>query len=395
MPAVTATVRHPPLHGCDGNGQCHADCVWVKALAGDPRMAATLAGSVLRPSPMRQCIHLGDPTGDLHACPSCSGHVQVKSFACEVHGLATLERDTQISGIACCNGCPDRQMTPPARETTIDLAQLAGSGHRFNASMIRHRGQMLMAYRVGRGGSQIHVARVNEDLSAGASTYLPLHHAQAPLGQEDPRFFVHAGKLHVGYIGVLGEQGPTSVLYARLSDGLDVEQIFYPDFAKRGAWEKNWTFFSWSGELFAVYSIRPHAVLHVVNDEAFPFAQTTAMLPWSGGSMRGGASPVRVGDEFFHWFHGATETAKGRVYNVGCYAFQARPPFRITRLTPDPILVGDRAPRPADFWADCIFPGGAILAGDRWLVSAGVMDTSISIFELAHKQVLRAMVKAE
>lgn len=345
----------------------------------------------------RDCAYLGEPTGETSTCGSCAGNVRIKLRACAVNGTCTT--DQRVNGTACCAVCMDRVPIAPLEWHYFEEF---GPLQAFNASIVRWRGQLLMAYRVSRGGSEIHLARLDDNLGIGEIQHLPLKHAQAGWGREDPRLFVHAGKLHVSYHGVLGTQGPTSVLYARLSDDLEVERIFYPAFAERRPWEKNWTFFEWSGELFAVYTVRPHVVMHVVNDRAETFSRVPWAPHWTGGEMRGGASPVLIGEEFWCWFHGSVDPprptpwgpAKARAYNVGVYCFEAKPPFRPTRYTPEPVTWAQPKTRPADFWCDCIFPGGAVLDGERWRVAVGEHDSWCSILEYDHAAIARLLVRA-
>jgi len=68
------------------------------------------------------CMHLGEPTGELKQCQTCSGTVKLKILKCSVHGECTIEK--KLDGKACCNGCPDYspkdkpaeviQLSPPA-----------------------------------------------------------------------------------------------------------------------------------------------------------------------------------------------------------------------------------------------------------------------------------------
>lgn len=296
-----------------------------------------------------------------------------------------------------------------AKETLIPGAALADSqdGTHFNASMIDYHGRRLLCYRTGRNGSQIHICELNGQMFPGPSTRLELTHERAIDGREDPRLFIHAGRLHVsygGYNGKIGQKEPSvaSCLYARLTDDLRVEQIYYPDFKSRAAWEKNWTWFSWSGELFAVYDVVPHTVLHVVHDRAELFQRVAWVPNWKGGMLRGGASPILVDEEFWCFFHGAVEPggwtpygiAQRRMYSIGVYTFQADAPFKPVRYTPDPILWADPSAHPAGFWCDAVFPAGAVLDGDRWLVSAGVMDAWTAIYEFSKAKVEKGMVPA-
>lgn len=50
------------------------------------------------------CRHLGD-TVRLELCPTCGGKVQIKIFACALHGECSLE--AALAQIKVCNSCPD------------------------------------------------------------------------------------------------------------------------------------------------------------------------------------------------------------------------------------------------------------------------------------------------
>ena len=54
------------------------------------------------------CRHLGVGTGKTVACPSCRGKVELKLFACAIHGQCT-QGPKEAAGIASCGRCPDRQ----------------------------------------------------------------------------------------------------------------------------------------------------------------------------------------------------------------------------------------------------------------------------------------------
>lgn len=65
------------------------------------------------------CAHLGPELRRME-CDSCSGRVELKVFACAVHGEATIAKKTE--GIACCGTCKDytasqpHETPPPAGE---------------------------------------------------------------------------------------------------------------------------------------------------------------------------------------------------------------------------------------------------------------------------------------
>lgn len=255
-------------------------------------------------------------------------------------------------------------------------------GEFFNGSIVRYRGRVLMAYRFGWKGSQIHVVELDPRTwsPVGPATLIALTHKESAYGREDPRLFVHRDRLHVSYTGVVVKRRVgtvTNVLYARLRDNLSVESIHAPHYADRRAWEKNWVFFQGaSGDLLAVYSVSPHVVLRIDGDTATEVARTETRFPWNGGELRGGAPPVFHRGQWYHWFHGRIgQWTRGR-YTLGLYTFQPGPPYAVTWMTPTPCVTGDPATRPKDQSHEpaVIFPGGSVIDGSRWHVSSGVHD---------------------
>lgn len=270
-------------------------------------------------------------------------------------------------------------------------------GKRFNSSLMAHGDGYLLAFRDGWKGSEIHVATLGRDFQPQAIVQLKLWHVDANYGREDPRLFWYRDKLHVAYIGVVGDRRihHTNVLYARLSADLQVERIFSPKYAGRNLWEKNWQFFEHADELFAIYSVAPHQVLRIDGDRAELVYKTQTPAPWSlpKSEMRGGASPVLVGDEWWCFFH-SRATVKGRLtYVTGLYTFEARPPFRIQRIIPEPIQWADRATNTDGNYADVIFSCGAVCKDGRWLISSGEHDRTTRIDAFDHGELERRLVQ--
>ncbi len=58
------------------------------------------------PSPPKAaCVNLGKPTGETQTCESCKGKVELKVYACSVHGTCTIGK--KVDGVACCKDCGD------------------------------------------------------------------------------------------------------------------------------------------------------------------------------------------------------------------------------------------------------------------------------------------------
>lgn len=268
---------------------------------------------------------------------------------------------------------------PPRVAAVFDEDSLAPGlkGWRFNASLLAWRGKYLLAFRTGWAGSEVGLAELGPDLRpTGAARLLNLRHPAAAWGREDPRLFVHHGRLHVSFTGVVVDRGvtTTNVLYALLRDDWSVEAVHHPQIPDRQPWEKNHAYFSHNGELFAVYSVRPHRVYRVEGAFAELRYETPGPPEWSGGYLRGGAGPVFFAGRYWHWFHGRVDGARS-VYNAGVYTFEPRPPFRVTACTPDPVYVADPATNTHGNYADVFFVAGAVRApGGGWLLSGGEHD---------------------
>lgn len=296
-------------------------------------------------------------------------------------GLGVVSQNGQ------CETCP--QYEASESETDPDILRLPSDAlagqpgaYRFNGGAIRYQGKLHLAYRTGWAGAQCHVSVLRDDWSVERSVTLTrLRHRFANYGREDPRLFIHNGRLHVSYVGV--EHGPgifrTNVLYAKLRDDLVVETVYAPQVPDRhpARWEKNWAFFSSQGRLYFIYSINPHVIYRVEGERIVERFETPNAFPWSGGYQRGGASPVWHEDRWWHWYHGGHDLAGGwptRRYNVGVYTFEDAPPFRITSSLPDPVYTANPSTRPSDQYCDVVFPCGAMFERGRWVVTNGIHD---------------------
>lgn len=151
--------------------------------------------------------------------------------------------------------------------------------------------------------------------------------------------------------------------------------------------EKNWTWFRHDNAWHFVYAFQPHTVVRVDATTNLREWKTTlpVPLPWLYGEIRGGTPPVLVGDEYVTFFHSSLPwRGRRKRYYAGAYAFAAKPPFAVTRMTRTPLLAGsedDAMLIPAPL---VIFPCGAVLDNAEWLVSFGVNDQSCGYARIPH-----------
>lgn len=365
----------PPCNNCGGE-KCHF-CHLART---DPRYAK-LYGREDLPFAQQHCTYRGEETGRTK-CESCGGNVEVKIFSCSKHGQCSIEKDV---GHKICGICPDRRPFDLHHAYDwFDLgAAVPGEHRKFNSSLLRYRGELILATRIhtmeGWSAGRIFINRLNDEFRQNGETVeIKVNHPQAEMGLEDPRLFIHRGRLHVSFTGVQKADGgiATSQLYARLGDNLAIEELFAPHFPDRQDWEKNWGFFSEEGQLYAVYNIPGQQILKIDGNAARMMYRSETVWPDSIALQRGGAAPIKRGNEYYCFFHDVRDGADGfREYKLCLYTFEDKPPFRVNRIARVPLFSVDKSQRPNDTWTPhVIFPCGAFLENNLWHVSAGYMD---------------------
>lgn len=285
-------------------------------------------------------------------------------------------------------------------------------GKRFNSALIEHGDGYAMAWRTGWKGSEIYCARFDRQFRPiGEPHRLELGHPENRYGREDPRLFWFRGQLHVVFVGVRPHPGDsnsfglTRMFYARLSHDFRVEQVFcLPKFNDR---EKNWSPIVHDGTLYFTYSYSPHRVLRVNGERCEWAYDTPTPAPWEPGSeIRGGAPGVLHNGELWCWFHAKRDLRPGEPhftphtpwYHLGVLVHQAEPPFRVTAISPRPLLWADPdtnvdGPEQTRNYAPVVFPCGAAKRDRSWIVSMGIHDRTTALHEWDLEQVERGVVR--
>lgn len=396
--ALLAPARLPEPPGLLRKAANLVGAVAGHVAAGMPRASRELHAA--RVEECRRCEMNLRPAGGNPSCRLCGCNMEAKAWMAEK--TCPHPGGDRWAGL----GVAPTPAPPPPPASLVrrfDEHSLAPGlpGKRFNCSLLDdpgHPGGFLFCYRDGWAGSQVWLCRLTPDLlPLGSPWRLELHHPErASYGREDPRLFLHGGRVHVCYIGVVGPRTNlhTNVLFARLTaDCSAVEERWYAHYPARNAWEKNWQPFSHGGDLYAVYSASPHRVLRVGGEAELAY-DTPALFHWRGGEVRGGAAPVRVGGEYWSFFHDRVVARGGlRVYRLGLYCFSAEPPFAVTRYRPTPILEADPRTKPADQYCAAVFPCGAVRRGGRWLISMGVHDRWGEVHDFGHAELEASLVR--
>ncbi|MBK8050878.1 MAG: hypothetical protein IPK16_29525 [Anaerolineales bacterium] len=312
----------------------------------------------------------------------------------------------------------NRELTPAAWASERSPADY----YITNPAIQRYDEGWVMAYKVVTAhyhAERFAICRLDENLDIVPGTVVPLSDTIPNITPQvgDPRLLVFGGQLWVLYCHF---RLPSLLYLAPLdADTLAATGPGRPLLLDDRQWqEKNWMLFAHEGELWAVYTIAPHVILHL--DLRAPDVircRRAYMTTWDVssyarrfGALRGGTSPVRVGDAYYAFFHsvyfvnrfhatfapawhalrarlGRPEHWQGpqqtdgdvrslqpttgwiyapralpwrldsmlrryerrfarRHYVAGCYGFRAEPPFAPFCLSAEPVLWPEHEPAP-------------------------------------------------
>jgi predicted GH43/DUF377 family glycosyl hydrolase len=175
--------------------------------------------------------------------------------------------------------------------------------------------------------------------------------------------------------------------------------------------EKNWVPFEYKGQIYFQYSLNPQKILLLPDpqknhlelfiDNIFRF------IPWDNrrtgwGSLRGGSPALNIGNKYLAFFHSSFVDEEGLFwYSMGAYTFENQPPFRITAISPSPILfsdIYDTVPLNTSDVKKCvIFPSSFVIEqkdGKEWIhLSCGENDASIKIVTLDKDALIKGLKK--
>jgi len=217
---------------------------------------------------------------------------------------------------------------------------------------------------------------------------------------EDPRAIYHNGKTYISCCNFIwtnrGWTGAHQII-SEISDGWQSVKRYDPDWANNGiniglnaGHEKNWLWFFHDGLPHLVYGSSPHCVVR--SSETFDPINcwfTPNELEWDYGQVRGGTPPIRVAEKYWTFFHSSLPLDGRKQYHMGAYAFEAKPPFRITRITSFPLLSGSKLDRSSTSKPWVVFPNGALLREGKWTVTMGVNDLDCAWVEIPHTDLER------
>lgn len=296
----------------------------------------------------------------------------------------------------------------------INPSELVNAARCYNPSICQHQGRFFMAYRAEgyNAISKVAIAFLDKDLQVKTNGYVggyvPLPDCpEQDAHWEDPHLASIGGRLYL--MALFIRLVTPAVCFPRMfvidPATLDVEEEVKMTFGKHGGEqkanciEKNWTPFELpNGKPAFVYTQRPRLVVEVESrigheSPGVPIAPT-------GCTISGRSSPIRLNEDFYLEFVGGwmrIPSRHGR-YWFGAQLFEAKPPYRVTAYTPEPLMWGSEAsptihsPRPNAGHPCCVFPAGAVLDSSDVVLSVGVNDSYCCLLRFSLSELLGRMV---
>ncbi|MGB7978587.1 MAG: hypothetical protein WCF19_05450 [Chlamydiales bacterium] len=163
--------------------------------------------------------------------------------------------------------------------------------------------------------------------------------------------------------------------------------------------QKNWVPFEWGGQLYFSYSLNPHEVLscNLKNGVCYSAYKSAPPIQWPYGTLRGSTPAELVDGEYLAFFHSAAKLKSPASYGwklwhyfMGAYTFSPTPPFKITKMSPKPIMA-DEFYTASYREKRVVFPGGYVAAGPLIHVAYGKDDCEIWIATLDKEALLKSL----
>jgi len=297
-------------------------------------------------------------------------------------------------------GLPAQLLQPTFRNR---IQGLVTDPNIFNCSILVYEGKTLLAYRKSWSKAEVWLAELDSSFNAISNVKLDIPRTKFnQIGSEDPRLFVHNGKLFVSYTGYSSypRKSLAHMMYSLITPEGKVISTFLPYLSVRNEWEKNWAYFSHANTLFAVHSLNPYTVLEVQDEYAWIHFISDPVFPVSLqdiGSARGGSSPYlyQTPNGQYEWYcftHNLFMIENDFWYGMSCYTFENKPPFKPVRYLPGHMLLATPKDRPGLSTPHVIFPCGAYVQDGKWTISYGYYDVYCEVAQFDVKELDSKMV---
>ncbi|MBI5346851.1 MAG: hypothetical protein HZB76_06910 [Chlamydiae bacterium] len=164
--------------------------------------------------------------------------------------------------------------------------------------------------------------------------------------------------------------------------------------------EKNWVPFVDEDKLLLAYSLMPHKIMELqdlktnsLKHYVYPNNPCFTRFHWEFGAPRGGTPAKLVDGEYLAFFHSCFKGINKAWYVMGAYTFQAKPPFKITRVSKYPIILSNITS------TRITYPAGFVLGKEKdkevIFVSYGENDTCSKIMTIDKAKLFESLKKVD
>jgi predicted GH43/DUF377 family glycosyl hydrolase len=275
-------------------------------------------------------------------------------------------------------------------------AILTGQPHGYNPSVADYDGSRYVSYRYHPKPDHWRTQMVISKDGIEKPIFPPEQYAQHSL--EDGRFFMWQKKLHLSVTiarsRVSGQSlDPCISAYGELREEADGWRLHnwiepkHPD----NTWSKatkNIVYFQRGEHLLMTWMTYPNHVIHQLDEVGklvTGWRTESPRCPF--GSYRGGTQSFPFEGNRLRFCHAVQNNPKATQYwgySLCAYVFESDPPFRILKVSQQPIIGGNEFYEPnCPHWKPRIcIPYGAVPRGDGWKVSIGVNDCECALAEV-------------
>ena len=164
--------------------------------------------------------------------------------------------------------------------------------------------------------------------------------------------------------------------------------------------EKNWVPSKHENEIYLIYNTKPHVILkYNISGCVMKVYETEVNTDWDAkwGFISGGTPPVLLPNgeyiTFFHSFNSQNRENNKvpREYFTGAYCFEGKPPFKVTKMTPEPLTWDGLYKTKTQSPHKVIFPNGMVLKNNQLCMSYGENDASSFLCKFKPERILDLM----
>ena len=267
--------------------------------------------------------------------------------------------------------------------------------------LIVRRSEIVEGSRMGK--NSLWACKLNPDLTPHGGPMLKWKDTAAEEQMEDPRVVYHNGRTWIGACNFIWYGDSWTGAHQVLGVFDTAWQCLArqdPVVGGNGAWlanvngrhEKNWVYFFHEGKLHLLYSAKPWKIVQFGAKFSDKTLHESEGIEWQWGQIRGGTPPVLHDGLYWTFFHSSMPwSGRYRRYYMGAVAFESKPPFKPVKMTDEPLLIGSQH----DSWQErkpcVVFPCGAVVQDDKWLISYGINDLKSGWAKIPHTDLLSRM----